>query len=165
MDNTANTFQVVNAGAASTSGYGTYAVTAGGVWTYTLNNSNATVQALNTSGTLTDTFTVLTTDGTSQVVTVTIAGTNDAPVAVADSIYTNSASLSNLPDWVLSSNDTDVDGSSLSVTAAVNNVGLTGVSLANNLVSAANIATGESLTYTISDGSLTTLLELLATKF
>src|SRR5205809_1064152 len=50
VDNTANTFQAVSAGAATTNGYGTYALTAGGVWTYTLNNSNATVQALRTSG-------------------------------------------------------------------------------------------------------------------
>ena len=33
--------------AATTNGYGTYAVTAAGVWTYTLDNSNAAVQALN----------------------------------------------------------------------------------------------------------------------
>ena len=36
-------------------------------------------------GTLTDTFTVATIDGTEQVVTITITGANDAPVAVADS--------------------------------------------------------------------------------
>src|SRR5258706_7733783 len=53
---------------------------AGGVWTYTLNNSNAAVQALNVGGTLTDTFSVLTQDGTAQTVTVTINGTNDAAV-------------------------------------------------------------------------------------
>ncbi len=41
---------------------------------------NATVQALNGGGTLTDTFTVTTADGTAQVVTVTINGTNDAAV-------------------------------------------------------------------------------------
>ena len=34
---------------------------------------------------LTDSFTVATIDGTAQVVTITITGTNDAPVAVADS--------------------------------------------------------------------------------
>src|SRR5204863_3856199 len=54
VDNTANTFRVVSAGTASTDGYGTYAMTAAGVWTYTLNNANATVQALNSGGTLTD---------------------------------------------------------------------------------------------------------------
>ena len=65
-------------------GYGSYTLTAAGVWTYTLDNSNADVQALNAGDTLTDTFTAVTTDGTSQVVTITINGTNDAPVISGD---------------------------------------------------------------------------------
>ena len=58
----------------SASGYGTYTLSAAGVWTYTLDNSNAAVQALNVGQTLTDTFTVTTLDGTSQMVSVTING-------------------------------------------------------------------------------------------
>ena len=80
VDNPANTFQAVAAGTASDSGYGSYAMAAGGTWTYTLNNNNAAVQALNVGGTLTDTFTVHTQDGTAQQVTVTINGANDAAV-------------------------------------------------------------------------------------
>ena len=38
------------------------------------------MQALNVGDTLTDTFKVTTVDGTSQVVTVTIHGTNDAAI-------------------------------------------------------------------------------------
>ena len=49
-----------------------YALTATGVWTYTLDNSNAAVQALNGAATLTDSFTALTADGTAQLVTITI---------------------------------------------------------------------------------------------
>ena len=64
----------------STSGYGSYTLTAAGVWIYTLDDSNATVQALNVGDTLTDTFTVFTVDGTSQVVTITINGANDDAV-------------------------------------------------------------------------------------
>ena len=56
----------------------------GRVWTYTLDNSNAAVQALNVGGTLTDTFTVTTVDGTSQLVTITINGANDAAVITGD---------------------------------------------------------------------------------
>ena len=72
----------------SDNGYGTYTLTAAGVWAYTLDNSNAAVQALNVGGTLTDTFTVTTIDGTAQLVTITINGTNDlaiitGPVAAA----------------------------------------------------------------------------------
>ena len=55
-------------------------MTAAGVWTYTLNNANSAVQALNVGDTLTDTFTVTTVDGTPQVVTITINGTNDAAI-------------------------------------------------------------------------------------
>ena len=78
-DNAADSWQAVAAGAATANGYGTYQLTAAGVWTYTLDNSNAAVQALNAADTLTDTFTVLTQDGTAQLVTVTINGVNDAP--------------------------------------------------------------------------------------
>ena len=80
VDNPANTFQAVAAGAANDNGYGSYAMAAGGTWTYTLNNNNAAVQALNVGGTLTDTFTVHTQDGTAQQVTITINGANDAAV-------------------------------------------------------------------------------------
>ena len=65
-------------------GYGTYTLTAAGVWTYTLDNSNPAVQALSTGGTLTDTFTATTVDGTAQVVTITIHGTDDAAVISGD---------------------------------------------------------------------------------
>ena len=64
----------------SANGYGSYTLTAAGVWTYTLDNSNAAVQALNAGQTLTDTFTVSTVDGTAQLVTITINGANDAAV-------------------------------------------------------------------------------------
>ena len=50
------------------------------MWTYTLDDSNAAVQALNAGQTLTDTFTASTVDGTAQVVTITINGANDAAV-------------------------------------------------------------------------------------
>ena len=75
-----NTFTAVSSPTASAGGYGTFTMTAAGVWTYTLNNANSAVQALDAGKTLTDTFTVTTTDGTSQVVTVTITGSNDAAI-------------------------------------------------------------------------------------
>ena len=56
VDNPGDSWQAV-AGAATASGYGTYALSAAGVWTYTLDNSNPAVQALNVGDTLTDTFT------------------------------------------------------------------------------------------------------------
>ena len=79
VDNTANTFQAVPR-RRQRHGYGTYSIDAAGDWTYTLDNNNAAVQALNVGGTLTDTFTVTTADGTAQPVTITINGANDAAV-------------------------------------------------------------------------------------
>src|SRR5437764_393563 len=46
----------------------------------TRRSSDLAVQALNNGGTLSDTFTVHTADGTAQLVTITIDGTNDAAV-------------------------------------------------------------------------------------
>ena len=113
VDNTANAFQAVESATASANGYGTYTVTAGGVWTYTLDNTNATVNALNeNSPALTDTFTVKSADGTTQVVTVTITGTNDAPVAVADTQSTGENAVLNSSVPVA----TDVDGTVASYT-------------------------------------------------
>ncbi len=68
-------FQAVTNAAASVGGYGTYTVTTDGKWAYTLDNTHATVLALNASATpLNDTFKVLSADGTEHVVSVTING-------------------------------------------------------------------------------------------
>ena len=88
VDNADDTFRVVADGTVPTAnGYGTYAVNAAGEWTYTLDNGNATVNALGASDTLSDSFTVYTEDGTAQSVEITIVGGNDAPVA-ADQAFT-----------------------------------------------------------------------------
>jgi VCBS repeat-containing protein len=80
VDDPPNTFVAVSSPTKSTSGYGSFTMTAAGVWTYTLDNANSAVQALHVSDTLTDTFTVTTVDGTPQVVTITINGANDAAI-------------------------------------------------------------------------------------
>ena len=90
-----NTFTVVSSPRASTSGYGTYTMDADGTWHYALTNSNAAVQALNVSNTLTDTFTVASIDGTTQVITVTIAGVNDNAVIAAATTATFGAFTGN----------------------------------------------------------------------
>src|SRR5262249_31237155 len=78
VDDPNDAFTVVGTPTAGTNGFGTYTVTADGLWTSTLDNTNAAVQAVNGGQTLTDSFTVTTVDGTAQVVTITINGTNDA---------------------------------------------------------------------------------------
>ena len=70
---------VAQSSQASTSGYGAVDIDASGNWTYTLDNANATVQALSASETLADSFTAVSADGSTQVVNITITGANDAP--------------------------------------------------------------------------------------
>ena len=77
VDPPSSSFQAVTTNTLSNGGYGFYTMknTLGQwKWTYTLDNSNASVQALNTGETLTDTFTVHTADGTPQTITITING-------------------------------------------------------------------------------------------
>ncbi|WP_198325268.1 tandem-95 repeat protein [Permianibacter aggregans] len=62
-----------------TGAYGSFAIDNSGSWTYSASNSQAAIQDLGAGEILTEVFTVYTTDGTPQNVTVTINGTNDAP--------------------------------------------------------------------------------------
>ena len=71
-------------GTARTGTYGSLTLNADGTYTYTVNNSNAAVQALRTNAdTLTDTFTYTMADNTAatstSTLTITIHGANDAP--------------------------------------------------------------------------------------
>nr|PMI00674.1 hypothetical protein BCU54_17750 [Vibrio lentus] len=59
---------------------GTLHLTDSGKWTYDLDNTNPTVQALGKGATATDTITVHSADGTPHQVTITINGTNDTAV-------------------------------------------------------------------------------------
>ena len=120
IDNAPNTFTAVTTPKTSTGGYGTFTMTAAGVWVYTLDDSNHAVQALNACDTLTDTFTVTTIDGTPQVVTITIDGTNDAAVISG----TNTGSVTEAggddygtPHATGTLTDTDVDNPSNSFIA------------------------------------------------
>ena len=65
--------------------YGSFSITTGGVWTYTLANSATNVQALPAGSSVTDSFVVTSADGTARTVVVTVNGSNDAPVAQAAS--------------------------------------------------------------------------------
>ena len=118
--------------------YGTLTIGADGSYSYVVDNSNAAVQALDDGQTLVDiAFTYTATNGTTTAtttLTITVLGTNDAPVAHAD---TNSAQegSSNATGNVLQTiahpgtpsgtfsdiADTDVDIEPLTVTAIVSN--------------------------------------------
>jgi VCBS repeat-containing protein len=60
--------------------YGSFTIGTDGAWSYTLDDGNGDVQALNAGDTLHELVTVATADGTTQVVDVTIEGANDAAV-------------------------------------------------------------------------------------
>ncbi|RZM14697.1 MAG: tandem-95 repeat protein, partial [Sphingomonas sp.] len=68
--------------------YGSFAINAAGAWGYTLDNARASTDALAAGETVTETFLATVTDDqgatATQLVTITVTGTNDAPIAVAD---------------------------------------------------------------------------------
>lgn len=64
--------------------HGTFTFAAAtGIWDYTLNNLDAAVQALNTGDTLTETLTVMSIDGSSHDIVVTINGEDDVALPPA----------------------------------------------------------------------------------
>ncbi|MBS0437260.1 MAG: tandem-95 repeat protein, partial [Proteobacteria bacterium] len=70
---------VAQSGAAGA--YGSFSITSAGVWTYTLNNGAANVQALPAGASVTENFVITSADGSTRTVAVTVQGINDAPVA------------------------------------------------------------------------------------
>jgi VCBS repeat-containing protein len=120
IDNPPNTFTAIDTPTASTGGYGTFTMTADGLWTYTLDNTNCKVQALNVCDKLTDCFTVTTIDGTPQVVTITINGANDAAVVngtATGSVTEAGACTYGTPIATGTLTDTDVDNTPNTFTA------------------------------------------------
>src|SRR6056297_682992 len=71
---------VAQAGTAGSGGFGTFTLAADGNWSYAAANAQAAIQALAAGDTATDSFTATSADGTTQVVTVTITGTDDGAV-------------------------------------------------------------------------------------
>ncbi|MEL4244889.1 VCBS domain-containing protein, partial [Shewanella xiamenensis] len=75
---------------AGSAGYGHFSIDATGNWTYTANNTLTAIQQLNTGEHLTDSLTISSADGTNHTLTVTITGSNDAPM-VAHALTTTTA--------------------------------------------------------------------------
>jgi len=154
-NNDANVFTAVSSATDSAKGYGTYTMTAAGVWTYTIDNTDSTVNALAAAATTTDTFAVTTEDGTSQTVTVTITGANDAPATVADSVtIAEDASAT-----VISVLDNDSDPEGTTVALASKSAATNGGTVANNgdgtvsYTPVANFNGSDTFTYTATDGT------------
>ncbi len=102
--------------------YGTFSMNAAGQWTYNLNNSLESTQALAQGENVTDTFTVSSFDGTAtEDIVITVNGTNDAPIAVEDgqvAITNENANLIISKDTFLD-NDTDADNNSVISIASI----------------------------------------------
>ncbi|MBU6238534.1 MAG: cadherin domain-containing protein [Planctomycetes bacterium] len=103
---------VGNVGSNVTGTYGTINIAANGAYTYIVDNNNATVQALRTSGnTLTDTFTYTMRDtlglSSSTQITVTIQGANDVPHDITGALTIAENSLNGTSVGTLAANDID----------------------------------------------------------
>jgi VCBS repeat-containing protein len=99
-----------------TTAYGTFAISTAGVWTYTMDSTTGSAADKLTAGdTFTETFEATVTDDKgatdTQTVTVTITGTNDAPVATVDTgaVYESSSVTVDVL-----ANDTDQDNGATS---------------------------------------------------
>ena len=151
--------------------YGSVTIGANGAYSYTLNNGNAAVQALGVGQTLTEIFSYSISDGhggtSTSTLTITITGTNDGPVANADTATVAEDTVAPATGNVLT-NDADIDtGDVLTVTTTGGQTGTYGsVTIAANgaysyTLNNANpavqaLGVGQTLTetfnYTISDG-------------
>ncbi len=113
--------------------YGTLTLNADGSYSYVLNNAQVNVQALAQGQVVHDVFNYVASDGiadTASLLDITITGTNDGPVAVADSaaVDENQAVVIDVL-----ANDTDVDnGHVLTLTAAQAPAGKGMVSVVGN---------------------------------
>ena len=120
---------VGNVGVAVNGTYGSIVVAGDGTYTYTLNNSNAAVNALDVGETLTDSFEYTLTDSEGGVatanVTVTINGANDAPIpggTIADQVDVDDETITAVN---VTGAFSDPDGDTLTYTATGLPAGLT----------------------------------------
>ncbi|GAA4443733.1 VCBS domain-containing protein [Novipirellula rosea] len=147
-------------GSSVTGSYGSISIAANGVYTYTVDNNNAAVQALRTSSdTLTDVFTYTMIDASGAAsttqVSVTIQGANDAPIGVDDTATAvESGGVANAtagtnPTGNVLTNDTDLDSGDTKT--------VSGVAAGSQVSASGSVATGVTGSYgqiTInSDGS------------
>ncbi|PUE41085.1 S-layer family protein, partial [Limnohabitans sp. 2KL-51] len=101
--------------------YGTLVMGTNGSYTYTVNNNNATVQALRTSGqTLTEVFSYTAASGTSTEtasLVVTVQGANDAPTVVVQEADKSLTAGTPLSPFSILANFADVDSTGNGETA------------------------------------------------
>ena len=176
--------------------YGTLAWNANGAYSYILTDTNPAVQALDEGDKLTETYTYTVTDGTAPrtaTLTITVFGTNDAPVANADTNWARedqsnasgnvleNQAHSGAPDSVIRGDvaDSDVDVEPLTVTGytggnaygslTLNPNGSYSYLLDNTKSVVQNLNDGDKLTetytYTVTDGTTPRTATLTITIF
>jgi VCBS repeat-containing protein len=127
VDGTANLF-TEQSGVLGSNGYGTFSITSGGVWKYTMNSAHNEFVG---GKTYADTATVAAADGTTQVLTVTITGTNDAPVlTIAASTRVIDEDLNNTGRYI-AHNGSASDLGVVNAVAGLEQISLTDVDTAN----------------------------------
>ncbi|MEO5332711.1 MAG: cadherin domain-containing protein, partial [Magnetococcus sp. YQC-5] len=157
-------------GTALTGSYGSLTLNNDGSFSYTINDSNTTVQALKVNQSLTESFNYTLSDGSltdMAVVTITIQGANDAPVGVDDTGSAteaggtaNGTGGSSATGNVLS-NDTDPESDTLTATAirtgsikGSGTAGVIGTALTGSYGSL-TLATNGAYTYTVNNNNPT----------
>ncbi|MDA7592131.1 VCBS domain-containing protein [Rhodobacteraceae bacterium] len=144
----------------ATGTYGTLVVNkTTGAYTYTLDNTDADTGAIAAGTTADETFTVRTTDGTSrasQVLTITITGTNDTPVLTVPTggALTEGASTTTVTD-TLSASDAEAGSLTFSVVGETASSGVYTVTGTYGSISL-NASTG-AYTYTLNNSDADTV--------
>ena len=151
--------------------YGSVTIDTDGNWTYSADNSQSAIQSLAAGDNLTDNIVVQSADGTTHTITVTLTGTNDAPVSADGNLWLKQADSYTFSATDFSFTDTDSGDSLQSITItslpASGSLTLNGNAVtANQVITAADIANlaftapatdsdvGAGFGFTVSDGSL-----------
>jgi len=129
VDNTDNTFTATTV----TGTIGDFNIDANGNWTFT---ANSAFNNLNVGDSVNETFNVTSVDGTPSTVQITINGTNDAPTTTVDTnTVIEGASINIGALSGLLANDSDPEGSAISVTQIATDNSGTGAVAADGVTS------------------------------
>ncbi|MDH2423744.1 VCBS domain-containing protein, partial [Cobetia litoralis] len=149
--------------------YGTFSVNEAGEWAYTLDNDAAVVQGLNDGDTVSQSFVVELSDGSTTTVDIVITGTDDLPVITADAGAVQEDGTLEASGTLTAS---DADNADLAFVAATGDSSVYGsfdvaadgswtYTLDNDATETQALAAGETVTeqytVTLSDGSTTTV--------
>ena len=140
----------------STGTIGSFTIDGSGNWSFT---ANSAFDNLNVGDNVSETFNVTSVDGTASTVTLQITGSNDAPMAVNDSLAATEDTPVTYTAANLLGNDSDVDGPpSLTIASVTSATGGTTVLNGDGTVTFtpnADFNGNANFTYTVTDGTLT----------